>query len=381
MDFGIGQFNIKESMNKIGIFGGTFNPPHTEHIEIAKGCLKSGYDKLVLLIAKDPPHKPCGVSAKQRLDMLNIAIDGIDGVEICELELNDESARYTVDTLPKLKEIYKSFDFIIGGDSMVDLIKWRRPDEIIKLVNIAVVPRGERELLNDAIDYWTQKGANIKLLDFSVKEVSSTVCRHLCRIGFYDDLAVNVASYIDKKGLYGDLKNITEKLKYLVNDDTYEHIRRTAKYAIKLNEKLGLDYDQVIISALLHDCAKRYCREDHDFSLIPQDSVNTAVAHQFMGKVLAEQIFGVKDKEVLNAIERHCTATVDMSTLDKLIYCADMLEEGRDFDGVEKLRELIEKDFEEGFKQCLRASFEHLQNTGCIIYPLTLSAYKYYIGD
>lgn len=368
-------------MNKIGIFGGTFNPPHTEHIEIARGCLKSGYEKIVFLIAKDPPHKPCGVSSQQRLDMLKLAIEDIDGAEICELELQDESARYTVDTLPKLKEIYNNFDFIIGGDSLIDLIKWRKPDEIIKLVDIAVVARGDTQKLNNAVDYWSQKGAKITVLDFKVKEVSSTVCRQLCRIGYYDDLSVNVASYIDKKGIYGDFKQITDKLRQLVNDDTFEHIRRTAKYAIKLNEKLNLNYDKVIISALLHDCAKRYCREEHDFSQIPQDSINTSVAHQFMGKIIAQELFDIHDNEILDAIERHCTGNIEMSKLDKLIYCADMLEEGRNFDGVEKLRQIIETDFEEGFRACLSASYEHLKSTECYIYPLTSIAYNYYIGD
>ena len=91
--------------------------------------------------------------------------------------------------------------------------------------------------------------------------------------------------------------------------------------------------------------------------------------------------YGVTDAEVIGAIACHCTGKPGMNTLDKLIFCADMLEPARDFDGVEELRRTIRRDFEKGFRACLIRSYDYLVEKGADIYPLTLRAAEYYRND
>ena len=116
----------------------------------------------------------------------------------------------------------------------------------------------------------------------------------------------------------------------------------------------------------------------HDPSPSPPDSVGTEVEHQFYGAYLARTVYGIDDAEVLAAIECHCTGKPDMTALDKLIFCADMLEDKRDFEGVAELRRMIREDFERGFRACLARSYGYLVAKGADIYPLTEVAAAYY---
>ena len=120
--------------------------------------------------------------------------------------------------------------------------------------------------------------------------------------------------------------------------------------------------------------------EPFELALIPADAVGKPVEHQFVGAVLAERVFGVRDKEILDGVRYHCTGKAEMSVIEKLIFCADVLEEGRDYPGVERLRSLISADFEEGFRACLKASYDNVLKKGGEMYPLTAQAYEYYFG-
>ena len=213
--------------------------------------------------------------------------------------------------------------------------------------------------------------------------VSSTAARYLASMRDYSALSPEVAEYVRRRGLYDWYTPLADKLKGAVLPKTYEHIKRTVVCALGLDFEcgLGLDGDKVFLAAMLHDCAKKICREQHDVSHVPADSVGSEVEHQFMGAYLAEKEYGVTDADVIGAIACHCTGKPGMNTLDKLIFCADMLEPARDFDGVEELRRMIRRDFEKGFRACLIRSYDYLVEKGADIYPLTLRAAEYYRND
>ena len=158
------------------------------------------------------------------------------------------------------------------------------------------------------------------------------------------------------------------------------HTLRVVIYALKFVDKLKLDYNKVFIASLLHDCAKNNINYGYIYNnkLVPLDSKNTPIAHAFCGSIVAKEKYGITDTEILDAIFCHSTAKPNMTNLAKLVYSADMLEEGRDFDGVEKLREKFDKDFDRGFIACLEKTVLHLQKENKEIYPLTIDAYNYY---
>ena len=102
------------------------------------------------------------------------------------------------------------------------------------------------------------------------------------------------------------------------------------------------------------------------------------VIHQFLGAYIAEKILGIDDEEILTAIKYHTTGRVGMSLLEKIVFMADVLEKSRTFDGVEKLREITEVDFEKGF----RLSVIDLYNSlGEDVYYLTKEIWEFCVEE
>ncbi len=368
---------------KIGLFGGAFNPPHREHINIVKELMEERkYDRLVLILSNNPPHKSSvNTPFDTRLELLKLAFSNISGVEISDIEGRDNEKHFSYDIIRYFKGIYEGdeLEFIIGGDSMIDFHKWLKPEEIIKLVRIVVVPRGGdiAEVLS-AKEHYDGLGADIVVSNYRANAISSSVLR--CRIALGDDMSDILEKtcweFVKRERLYRDYDAVLERLERELKPERFEHTKGVARYAMKLNENLRLDYDRVMLSSLLHDCAKGNVKYSYP---IREDAIGTNVEHSFMGRQVAMREYGVRDSEVLDAIEYHCTARPKMSPLEKLIYSADMLEEGREFEGVERLRDMIESDFETGFCECLKATYRHVKDVGFSMYPLTAEAYGYYI--
>lgn len=363
----------------IMIYGGAFNPVHDEHVNMIKHLLSiKGADKVVVVPSYNPPHKSCPTSYAQRKDMLTLALKDVENVEICDYESGSEGKHYTCETLPYLKKIYGDIAFVIGGDSLEALHTWRNPDEIVKVCPLYVFTRGKSKDFESALGYWRNKGAEITVCDYEPQDVSSTLIRYNAMLGFYENVCPEVAEYIKNNSLYDAYGKILAKLKAALVPRTFEHSLRTAKYALYLNYKLklGLSCDKVLLAGVLHDCAKNLCSKPHDISLVPADSLNTPVEHQFLGAVVAKRDYGIEDEEILDAIKYHTTGKEKMSDIEKLIFCSDMLEENRDFEGVDELRKSIEKSLDKGYEDCVLHQYEYLLNRGGDIYPLTLDAVK-----
>lgn len=370
----------------IGVFGGAFDPPHLSHIALAKALLKErGYDKLILLPSHNPPHKTLSATDKQRLDMLEMVTNG-ENIEISTMELDMNGVGYTADYLPILMKKYgDNIEYIIGGDSFLKFSKWSRPFEIIKMVKLLVVARdSERQKLLDKLaDYDNIDKKGIYIAKYMPDSMSSSEIRDKIRLHLpvNDMLDEKVYSYIKQNNLYNEYGNIFEKLKNNLSEERLCHTKNVVLFALRYYEQLDLDYNKVFLACLLHDCAKGikdFTPFTKGLNAIPNDCLNTPVAHAFCGKIVAQKEYGINDVEVLDAICYHTTARVNMSKLDKLVYVSDMLEDGRNFEGVNDLRKAFDVDFEKGFEQCLSATVEHLQKQNNEIYPLTLKAYDYY---
>lgn len=372
---------IKES-RKIAIFGGAFDPPHNVHIDIALSALEEfGYDRIYFLPSGNPPHKNPAAPTAQRLDMLRLAIASEPKFAISTYEIDKNTIGYTAETLPKLRIIYGDFDFIIGGDSLRDMRKWYKPEKILKENSIVVAVRdGDIESAKSTLNSFDGDIVkSVKFMNYVPRSLSSTNIRLAAQLG--EDVGIfvpqGVNEYIQDKGVYDRYAFYRKKLKSDLNDNRYTHTLGVVKSAIRLNEQYGLDYDKVFLSALLHDCAK--CMNlDFLSDSIPADSVGTLVAHAFAGAVVAANEYGIKDKDILDAIYYHTTGCKNMSKLQKLIFTADMIEDGRDFEGVEELRAIAYENIDEGFKACLAHQYEFLIITKTPIYTLTTQAYEFY---
>ncbi|HIF37913.1 MAG TPA: nicotinate (nicotinamide) nucleotide adenylyltransferase [Gemmatimonadetes bacterium] len=138
--------------SRIGVFGGTFDPPHVAHVQIAQFLLDFGRLESVLWIpAATPPHKSdYGITpANIRLRMVSAAIKGITGQEVSDIEILRGGYSYTVETLRALKQIYPEKDLllIMGSDQFLSLYKWREVESLTGLAEICVLPRrGDTDL-------------------------------------------------------------------------------------------------------------------------------------------------------------------------------------------------------------------------------------------
>ncbi|MCE2489623.1 MAG: nicotinate-nucleotide adenylyltransferase [Anaerolineae bacterium] len=131
---------------RIGVIGGTFDPPHCGHLALA-GAVRKALDlnRLLFVPAADPPHKQ-GVDkspASARLEMLELALAGQAGVCLSRLDIDRPGPHYSLDTMKLLRRDHPdaSFWFVMGADSLRDLPTWRQPRELVSLCRLAVVPR------------------------------------------------------------------------------------------------------------------------------------------------------------------------------------------------------------------------------------------------
>lgn len=132
---------------RLGVFGGTFDPPHIGHLIVAQDAWQAlGLDRLIFVPAAAPPHKE-GVRitpAPIRLEMVRAAVAGDPRFEVSELELRRAGPSYTVDTLRELRREHPGAElhFLMGVDQFEGFPGWREPDEIARLARLVVLTRG-----------------------------------------------------------------------------------------------------------------------------------------------------------------------------------------------------------------------------------------------
>ncbi len=130
----------------IGLFGGSFNPPHLAHLVVAETVRDQfALDRVLWMPAYLPPHKEAAtlVAAEHRLAMTRLATEGNPAFEVSDLEIRRRGASYTVETLRTLNEAYPeaAFSLILGSDSLRDLGTWRAPEEIVERADLIAYER------------------------------------------------------------------------------------------------------------------------------------------------------------------------------------------------------------------------------------------------
>ena len=356
-------------------FGGAFDPFHSQHRALIEAVRRElCADRVVVYPSYEPPHKAkLSASFALRVSMAKLATADLDYVSIDELECERDTVNYSYEVIPLLKQKYPSdeYGFLIGGDSLRAFSTWVHPELIAKEIPLVVAGRGKTDMESAANAVRGKYGAEVTILNFCGQEVSSSEIKARADLGLpQKDVCPAVEKIILDNGLYRDYAPIVDKLRLSIPEKTFSHVCRTVLYALKLNTGLNLPYKKVFLAALLHDCTKHI--------LADMEDVPPAVVHQYTGSEAALHWYGVEEDDILAAIRCHTTGKPNMTTLEKLIFCADMLEEGRSYPGVERLRETIESDFEKGFRACVKSSYNNLLTSGKQFDPLTKSCALYY---
>lgn len=374
-------------MERIGILGGTFNPVHVEHVALAKNALEElKLDKLFVMPTFISPHKNSAPApAEDRTNMLKIAFSGEEKIIVSDYEIQKQGKSYTYLTVEHFKNTFDAkLFFICGGDMLTNFKTWKYPERILNACDLAVF--GREEVFTDyekEKKYFKERfNKDFIRLSYKGNNASSTKIRIYSSLGLpLLGIAPNgIEEYIKQKGLYGG-DVYTQFVKKYLPEKRLRHTANVINCALNKAKELNLDTEKVRISATLHDCAKYIDHTKVKGFVLPKD-VPAPVVHSFLGAFIAEKYLGVDDQEILDAIRFHTSGKANMTLLGKLIFVADMVEEGRDYEGVEYLRELYEQeDFEKCFVECLKEEFLHLLNKKQRIYVETINAFEYYVKD
>lgn len=200
-------------MTRIGIYGGTFSPPHNGHVAAAKAFMEQMWlDLLFVIPAAVPPHKEmeCPVSAEDRYRMTQLAFAGIEGVYVSDMEIRRGGKSYTVDTLRELSGDDRRLFLLCGTDMMLTLDEWHEADEIFRLC-YPVYARREKDPLLDGIivkkiaEYKEKYGKIVRKIQLEPVEISSHRIRETLAGGGSagEWLPPQVERYIAGKHLYG----------------------------------------------------------------------------------------------------------------------------------------------------------------------------------
>lgn len=388
---------------KIGILGGTFDPIHNAHIEIAKSALEQfELDKVMIMPTPNPPHKDKNriTGNFHRANMIKLAVKDIQGVEFSDFELNKTDVTYTADTLCMLKELHpeNEYYFIVGSDSIASFMSWYRPDVILRYATLLAVKRDDESslLMDEKIQEINEKyETSVGIIHMESMDVSSSFIRVNDYSSIKDMVPEAVYKYIVKNKLYLDdnvnvawsINKITEDLKATLKPQRFEHTVGVAETAKEMAETFGVNPNKAYFAGMLHDCAKnlsdnellKICNENN-IEVSKCEAKSPYLLHGKVGSHIARTKYGITDEEILSAIVWHTTGKPNMTDLEKIVFSADYIEPGRyKQPNLDFLRGLSHKDLDLLTFNILKDTVEYLRkNKSDSIDDKTIIAYEFY---
>lgn len=368
------------SEQKIGLFGGSFNPIHNGHLAMANDAARVfALDLILFMVAKDPPHKEIAddVDAKTRFEMVRLALEGYNNFTASDMELKREGKSYTFDTVAELKKEYPHAQLylIIGADMLHSLMNWHRPLELLQSVEIIAVSRpgiignmhSEKERLENA-------GGIVHIAPFAGESISSSMVRQCVYDAQPIDRLVprSVEENIYMHALYApaSIRAMQTELKETLSSKRYRHSVGTMREAIRLAKQYSADAQKARIAALLHDCAKFEAETQRDLALFhvltldEYEEASPGLLHDRLGEILAREAFQVYDEDILSAIRHHTLCKPNMTDLEKVVYLADKIEPNREDEKVGYIREEAKSNLNRAVLMCMERSLEHTKRTG-----------------
>lgn len=363
-------------MERIGIFGGTFNPIHQGHVHLAKHYIQElKLDKLLVIPTKYPPHKMARdlVSGKDRLEMCRLAFGDCPQAQVSDMEIVRPGRSYTVDTIRQLRKDYPQAKLflLVGGDMFRSFHRWYCFEEILQNCTLCTAARERNELqeLARCRILLSQYSENLMILDIPVLELSSTEIRSRLEKGENCSglLLEAVLSYIREQKLYvpdraheAAVERFTEKIRSMLKPSRFEHSLNVAKRAVYLADLYGEDGKKAEIAGLLHDICKNMPPEEQlqwakksaiifDKSFLDQPQL----WHGFAAAEYIQQELGIQDPAILDAVRYHTVGRAEMSTFEKIIFLADLTSEERSYPSADEVRDTVDQSLDEGMRVSL----------------------------
>lgn len=381
-------------MSRIGVFGGTFNPPHKAHLRLAQKAIEGAQlDRVIVIPANMPPHKdaPKLLSAEDRLSLCRLTFSG-EKFEVSDLEIKREGKSYTIETLERLKTLYPEDELvlIIGSDMLLSFEKWYRFEDILSIASLCVMTR-EAAVTREELCAYCKNVLSLSkdrfvILDCEALELSSTQIRREIEISadFKAQVTEEAAEYIEEKGLfspcYDDLKAL---LKKRLDEHRYIHSLGVAESAWQLAKRFGGDAKKAYLAGLLHDITKNETNErqlqlleENGIILSQTEKNNPKLWHAMTAPLFVKNELGIDDRELLSAVRYHTTGRSGMSLLEKIVYIADYISAERDYPDVDVMRSLSKESLEKAALYSLKYTLKKLSESELVIHNDSLNFYN-----
>ncbi len=375
-------------MAKIGIMGGTFNPIHNAHIELAyKALLQYKLDKVLFITNGNPPHKKNSsvLDCNIRHKMVKLAIADYPKFEAYDYEIKKETPSYSYDTLQHLKRLDKTNElyFIIGADSLHDITSWAKPRLVMELCTLLIYNREGYDAQSDLLElkknyYLKSEFINAPNVDISSSDIRKKIENNEDVSGY---LPEDVYEFIKRNSLYQKKKSsLKRSLRKQLKPQRFFHSVNVCNMASEMAEIFRFNKTKAYLAGLLHDCAKcipyekmlKMC-EDLEVELDEYESRTPALIHAKLGEKVAIAQYGIYDEEILESIRYHTLGHPDMGNIAKIVFVADMLEPSRCFDGIDELRKIAKKDLDLAVYECTKKTIDFNVAKNRPVHPM---AYK-----
>ncbi len=382
---------------RFGIMGGTFDPIHYGHLICAEQAREvCGLDAVVFIPTGDPNFKRDRelADAQMRLEMCRLACLPNPHFDVSDMEIARGGITYTIDTARTLREHFPEnveLFLIVGADALGTIGTWRESPQIAQLFHVIAVERPGYAVSDSLVKQLSdQEGYDIVVVKANALDISSSDVRRriACGLSVRYLLPPSVRIFIKEKGLYrvassdadaelargqgrgtvaADAKAGSGACIDALSDEFYEaraselparvsekrlhHIMGVAQAAVMLAQSYGIDERKARLAGLLHDWDKGYDDEGirrriAELGIV--DELDPWVVEHMPGVLhgptaaaaLARDFPEIPD-DVIQAIDRHTTAAMDMDDLDKVVYVADAIEESRQYGRIDELRALV----------------------------------------
>lgn len=389
-------------MSRIAILGGTFNPIHNGHLQMAAAVMKTNqFDQILFMPSGDPPHKKGEqiIDKKHRLAMCEAAVLPYSQYAISNLELNRTGYTYTLDTINVLEQTHPEnrYTMIIGADSLMQLDQWHHYDELLRLCPFIVINRPgypSSQLLKQIQLFEEKHHAQIEIIEMPDSSISSSEIRkrdaqhlsitHLVPKGVADYMVL--FQLYQENSVEGLISDYQEKVGKSLSKKRFAHSISVMNTAAKLAEIYDVNINKAKIAGLLHDCGKsltdeqklKMC-EENGLSISNVERNLPDLLHAKLGALIAKKDYQIDDQEILDAIASHTTGKPNMTILDKIIFIADYIEPLRNqASNLEECRHLVQKSLDETLVKILHDTLAYLNEKSAQIDLMTQTTYEYY---
>ena len=374
-----GDLGSDGSPAKLGLMGGTFDPIHIGHLRVAEEVREALQLDAVLFIPTGNPAFKADqhvTDAHVRLEQVRQVVADNPHFDVSAIEVERDGATYTIDTLRELRAHYPDnveFYFIIGSDAAALVGKWRECSALAELTSLAVAvgrpgyaQAGElRTSILEAAPF------DIEFVQVSELEVSSSDIRRRISEGksvrylmppelkpsrvarLVESLRESSGDSFEDALSKAFFKARKKELEQRVSPKRFAHSLGVCETCERLAHEYGLDVDKARLAGLLHDWDKGMDDDqlrERVKSLDMEDEIDPFIVEAMPGvlhgmtaaRALALEFPSIPI-DVLQAIDRHTTAAIDMQPLDMVLYTADALEPNRQFGRIDELRSLVGK--------------------------------------